>query len=303
MKNQSINPADKCSRKTSSRREFIGKIMLASAGASLLSFNKPSWQLGAFTRPWANYDYRVAFDGMAEAGFKFAGLMSSDKGRIITAETSEEKAFTIGEEAERRGLKINSAYSSIDVSHSIASGINGMQRIIDNLHRCRCSNLVLGGIGNPKLVEDYYKVIAESCDYAAEKGVFICIKPHGGPNATGKGCKTIMEKVNNRNFGIWYDPGNIFFYSDGDIDPVVDSREVDGMVVGISIKDFSPPKMVDLTPGEGIVDFSKVLANLYKGGFSQGPLMIECLSTGDLDFINSEALKTRFYLEKIIGEL
>jgi len=52
------------------------------------------WQIGCYTRPWDQYDYLTALDGIAEAGFKYAGIMTA-KGRtwlILTAESSLEEA-------------------------------------------------------------------------------------------------------------------------------------------------------------------------------------------------------------------
>ena len=67
----------------------------------------------------------------------------------------------------------------------------------------------------------YCQAIAECCDYAADQGVGITIKPHGGLNATGPQCRQIVERVNHPNFRIWYDAGNILYYSNGQLDPVV----------------------------------------------------------------------------------
>jgi sugar phosphate isomerase/epimerase len=286
-----------------SRRQFIGSLMAVTAGTSLISScNKTSrWQIGCFTRPWAKYDFRVAFDGIAAADFKFAGLMSSSTGLLITADTTPEQAATIGEEAKSRKLGIASAYCNIDVKKSVADGIAGMKRTIDNLNICGCSNMLLGGTGNPDLVDDYYKVVAECCDYAAAKGVSVSVKPHGGFNTTGRECRAIIERVGHKNFGLYYDPGNIYYYTDGNLDPVDDSKEVDGIVIGMCVKDFLPPKEVNVTPGTGMVNFPKVLDHLQKGGFKQGPLIVECLSQGDLDHINAEALKTRLFLEELVG--
>jgi sugar phosphate isomerase/epimerase len=105
--------------------------------------------------------------------------------------------------------------------------------------------------------------------------------------------------VGHKNFGLWYDPGNIYYYSEGKLNPVDDAAEVDGLVVGMSVKDFSLPKNVDVTPGTGMVDFRKVLARLRKGGFRRGPLVVECLSPGDLAHINSEAKKACQFLKKL----
>ena len=66
---------------------------------------------------------------------------------------------------------------------------------------------------------------------------------------------------------------------------------------------FMPPKVVDITPGTGKVDFPKVMANLKKGGFKRGPLIVECLSPGDVSFVNAEARKTRLFLEEMMRRI
>ena len=141
--------------------------------------------------------------------------------------------------------------------------------------------------------------------YAVEKEVGLSIKPHGGLNATGPRCRQLIEQVGHRNFRLWYDPGNIFYYSDGKLDPVNDAATVDGLVVGMSVKDYSHPREVMVTPGTGQVDFASVFARLKKGGFQGGPLLVECLARGTLAQITGEAKKARQFLEKLtraIGE-
>jgi hypothetical protein len=160
----------------------------------------------------------------------------------------------------------------------------------------------MGGIGNEKLYKAYYKAIAECCDYAAEKGVGISVKPHGGLNATGPQCRKTIEMINHKNFRIWYDPGNIYYYSDGKRDPVTDAATVDGLVVGMCIKDYKHPKKVNLTPGTGMVDFPAVMARLKQGGFTGGPLVVECLDPGDLEQTLAEAKKARLFLEELTGQ-
>ena len=284
------------------RRNFIGKVMLATTGVALVSEAKtPRWQIGCYTRPWAEHEYRVAFDGIAEAGFRYAGLMTSKSGTVITKDTTQEQAAIIGEEAKSRGLKIASLYGgNFEVRKSISEGITGLRRLIDNSAVIGSPGLLLAGISAPELVENYYKVVAECCDYAAEKGVGISVKPHGPLNSTGRECRPLIEKVGHRNFRLWYDPGNIYFYSDGKLSPVDDAAEVDGLVVGMSVKDFRMPKDVNVTPGTGMVDFAGVMARLREGGFKRGPLIVECLNTGDVQFINSEARKARRFLEDLM---
>jgi sugar phosphate isomerase/epimerase len=285
------------------RRRFIGKVMLATTGVALISAAKtPRWQIGCYTRPWAEHDYRVAFDGIAQAGFKYLGLMSGKTGTIITPETTPEQAAAIASEAKSRSLRIISVYGgSFDVTKSVTEGISGLMRLIESSAICECPNLLLTGIAEPELVANYYKVVAECCDYAATRGVGISVKPHGPLNSTGRECRPLINKVAHKNFRLWYDPGNIYYYSDGKISPVDDAATVNGLVVGMSVKDFRMPKDVNVTPGTGLVDFPGVMSKLRKGGFKGGPLVVECLAVGDLSFINLEAKKAYQFLEKLMA--
>jgi len=287
---------------TLTRRDFLGKIVLSSAALALLTSSKTSkWQLGCFTRPWAEHDYLVALDGIAGAGFKYVGMMGSKNGPAITKDTTPEQAAKVGEEAKSRGLQIASFWGGeFDAEKSVNDGVAGLKRLIDNSVACGCHFIVLGGTYEQSRVENYYNAVSESCDYAADKDVYLTIKPHGPFNSTGRECRSLIEKINHKNFRLWYDPGNIYYYSDGKISPVDDAAEVDGIVVGMSVKDFRMPKDVDVTPGTGLVNFPGVMSRLQKGGFKKGPLIVECLAKGDLAFINSEARKAYQYLEKIL---
>lgn len=290
-------------KRTITRRNFVVKVMAATGSLAIIPTKKSSpWQLGAYTRPWAQFDYRVAFDSIAEAGFKYLGLMSDKSGSIITVKTTPDRTALIAEEAKSRGLGILSLHGgNFDARKSVDEGIKGLMSLIDSSAICNCPNLLLLGAEAPELAETYYKVVAECCDYAADKGIMMSVKPHGPLNNTGRECRPLIERIGHKNFKLWYDPGNIYYYSDGRIDPVDDSGEVDGIVCGMSVKDFLMPKNVDVTPGTGMVNFAGVMDRLRKGGFRKGPLIVECLSKGDLAFINSEALKARTFLEKLIS--
>jgi sugar phosphate isomerase/epimerase len=66
------------------------------------------------------------------------------------------------------------------------------------------------------------------------------------------------------------------------------------------VKDFRLPKEVMLTPGTGLVKFREVLARLKKGGFTHGPLVVECLDPGDVAQTNAQARKARLFLENLV---
>ncbi len=285
-----------------SRRQFVAGVVAASGAAvaaRALGGESWRWQIGCYTRPWAAYDYRVALDGIAAAGFEYVGLMTAKTkdNLIVSVTTTPEEAAAVGAEVKRRGLKVISLWGGGFPTDSPA----GLKRLIDNSAACGCPHLMLGGTSE-KLETGYYKIVADCCDYALAKGVGLSVKPHGGSNASGAQCRNIIDRVGQKNFRVWYDPGNVLFYSDGKLDPVDDAAAVDGVVIGMSVKDFRPPKNVELTPGTGQVDFAKVLARLKQGGFTRGPLVVECLAPGDLAHLKAEAVKACQLLEKLTGQ-
>jgi len=275
-----------------------------SASASGQSTDGP-WQIGCYTRPWDKYDYRAALDAIAEAGFKYAGLMttSSKTHLVISVDTTLEEAQQVREEVKKRNLQVLSVYGGdIAAAKSLKAGIEDLKKLLDNCAACGAKNLLMGGTGDKQVYQAYYKAIAECCDYAAEKGIGISIKPHGGLNATGPQCRKAVEIVAHKNFRLWYDPGNILYYSDGQLDPVADAATVDGLVTGMCVKDYRHPKNVAVTPGTGQVDFPAVLARLKKGGFTAGPLIVECLEPADAEKTLGEAKKARLFLENLTGQ-
>jgi len=304
-------------RQTITRRGFLGRGLAAGAAGWAAVHAAPSftrhaaaapqpraWQIGIYTRPWGEYEYPVALDAIAEAGYRCCGLMTTQsKSRLVLSlENTLDEARKIGEQARKRGLAILSVYGgNFPAGKQVSeAGIQGLKKLIDNVAACGCRSLLLGGQGRPELQEPYYKTVKECCGYAAEKKVEITVKPHGGLNATGPQCRKCCETVGHKSFGIWYDPGNIFFYSDGKLDPVDDAAAVDGLVRGMSVKDYQHPKRVDVTPGTGQVDFRRLMARLAQGGFTSGPLVIECLAPGDPKALVKEARKARKFVEQLV---
>ena len=50
------------------------------------------------------------------------------------------------------------------------------------------------------------------------------------------------------------------------------------------------------------MDFQAVLARLKKGGFTHGPLIVECLAHGSLESVKAAATKARQFLEQLTGQ-
>ena len=286
------------------RRSFLAGAAAAPLVLALSSRAAPTpgFAVGCFTRPWADLEPEGALDAIAEAGFSVAGLMSAKGGIIVTAEATPARIGALAAHARSRALSIAALYAGeFLVRGDPAASTGRLRRIIDHAARCACPRIILGGTTRPELTGPYYETVGACCSAAAAAGVTLTVKPHGGTNSTGAQCRKLVEQVNHPALRIWYDPGNIFYYSDGRLDPVDDAPAVDGVVVAMSVKDFLPPKTVDVTPGEGRVDFPRVLARLRQGGFTSGPLIIECLARGDRAFLVNEARRARKFIEKVVA--
>jgi sugar phosphate isomerase/epimerase len=153
--------------------------------------------------------------------------------------------------------------------------------------------------------EKYHEIMRQSAPYAESKGVALTMKPHGGIGLTGKMMVEVVKAVNHPNFSLCYDPGNIIYYTKGQLRPETDVDEVLGHVGTCIIKDclvIDGKPDVWILPGEGWVDFEVVLGKLTAGGFT-GPLYVECLGGSELADIDDRAQRTRDYLGGIIGKL
>ncbi len=295
-----------------SRRAVLAQAAAAALGTALPACRAGAapaggasgWQVGIYTRPWDQHELPVILDAIAEAGFRHAGLMTvKSKSRlVISAATTPEEAGQVADELKKRGLSVPSVYGGdIAVAKGLQAGVDDLRRLIDRCAAVGAKDLLMGGTGDARLQADYYKAIAECCDYAAEKRMGLSVKPHGGLNATGAQCRDLVKGVGKRNFGVWYDPGNILYYSDAKRDPVADAADVDGLVIGMSVKDYRHPKNVAVTPGTGQVDFPAVMKRLKQGGFTGGPLVIECLAPGDLPQLLAAAKQAKRFVEDLVA--
>ncbi len=261
------------------------------------------WELGCFTRPFAEFSYIETLDGIAAAGFSSVGLMAVklSSGSVTLADATESQVDEIREEAARRKLSVAvTYYSGPPVEQSLAAGIDATRKLIDNCHRAGCASIVLGGTANEALFDSYYDAVRSVCDYAAQQRVSLVLKPHGGLNATGPQCAEIIKRVDHASFRMWYDAGNIYYYSDGNLDPLDDVGTVKGIVTGMCVKDFTPPKEVALNPGTGKVDFAELMKRLIAGGFRSGPLIVETLAKGDLSATIANATQSRIFLQSLL---
>ena len=100
------------------------------------------WRLGCYTRPWDRFDYRVALDGIAEAGFSYAGIMTHNGKSwvVITPQTTRADAEQVRKELRKRGLKTISVFGDFAVGGSPARAIEDLRRLMSGQQRCEADH-------------------------------------------------------------------------------------------------------------------------------------------------------------------
>lgn len=292
------------------RREFLQTTLTATAAGAALAQGVHAaetslWKVGCFTRPWAEHEYTVALDAIAEAGFTYAGLMNTTKDgkgtQMINWDMPMEEAAAMAEACKSRGLTVAAAWGGrFPTEQGLDTAITSLTRLIDVSAAATVPDILLGGEGRAEYLETYETAIKACLDYAGTKGVNVCMKPHDTFNFTGEDCKATMKRIDHPNFKFYYDPGNILHYSKGQRAPEMDSQGIGDVVHGMCVKDYKEGSSVNITPSTGQVDFKKVVKNLRDAGFKGGPMIIECLNPGSLEEILAEAKKTKAFVEELI---
>src|SRR5262249_17725921 len=298
------------------RRQFAQRTAIAAAATSILPFSVSwatndrtkgaHWPIGAFNRPWAdkkNWGYDAALDGMKAAGYKITGLLrQTEKQPFTGADATEEYLADLKKKIAAHGLKAVMAALRTKDDLPLDEQIKGMRKQIDNAKFVGVEFLLTFGVGKEEYYENYYKLMRDAAAYSQERGLKLVLKPHGGSSGDAEEIARCIEKVEHRNFKIWFDAGNIIYYTGKD--PLQHLKPVVQHVAGFCAKDCDKQKgSVWLEFGTGKVDFPAVFGELKKAGFN-GPVMVECCALGDTaDLVTENMRKNREYLEKVFSSL
>lgn len=262
--------------------------------------------LGSTTRPWHTWSYEQACKSIAHAGYEEVSVYSNAGKIPVRSDSSEVEIKDIAEITKRNDLIPSMLLGSPRLDLDTEDAIADYKKLIDAGALLGVKWIMNGGTENPTLYDKYYEIMRQTAPYAEKKGIQLLLKPHGGLGLTGSLLAKAVEIVKSPSFRICYDPGNIIYYTKGEVRPESDVDDVAEMVTFCIIKDCiikeDGTPDVWILPGEGLVDFPVVLGKLIKSGFS-GPLHVECLGGTELDDVNERAWKTREWLENIIEGL
>ena len=288
------------------RREFFAGIGSVMAVAAIPTFgaSAPNWTVGCFNRPWTKWGgIDVALDGMKAAGFLVVGLLTRTRTEpLIGADATAEYLEELKRKIAARGLKANLAAIRTKLDGAEADAIKDLRAQIDNAQKLGLEWLMSFGVDRPQDHERYFKLMADGAAYGKERGLKLVLKPHGGSSGASEEILRSIKAINHPNFSIWYDAGNIIYYTGKD--PVTELEPIAKYVTGFCAKDCAAPKaevMVQL--GTGKVDFAKVFATLKAAGF-KGPIMLEGSDPGkSAEEATANARANREFLEKTISKV
>ena len=295
------------------RREFVHRTGLAVASTvmspALLQAAQSKgvhWPIGCFNRPWhekKDWGLDTALDGIKAAGYKIVGLLRGGKDDPLTgADATQEYLEKLKTRIAQRGLTVNMAALRSGGGKPLEDQIKNMRKQIDHAVFVGAEFGLTFGSDRPDEYENYYELMQDAAPYAKDKGLKIVLKPHGGASGAAEEIKRCIKKVNHPNFKIWFDAGNIIYYTGKD--PVEQLKPIVQYVTGFCAKDCDKQKgSVTLEFGTGKVNFHAVYAELKKAGFN-GPSMVECVAPSDSpEQATENARKNREYLEKVFASL
>jgi sugar phosphate isomerase/epimerase len=184
----------------------------------------------------------------------------------------------------------------------LADSIAEVRRQIDNARALALTYVLSFGVDKPEEYDHFYKVMRDAAAYAHERQIKMVMKPHGGGSGASSEIAAAMRAVQHANFKIWYDAGNIIYYTGKD--PVEELKPIAEHVTGFCAKDCGAPKGdVMIQFGSGKVDFVRVFATLKAAGFD-GPIMVECCKVGataEETMLNARANRT--FLERVLAQV
>lgn len=277
--------------------------ILAAADFAATGGEKPKWPIGCFNRPWTNWSYDAALDGIAGAGYKLTGLLSGHRGEAFTSSNATPAYLDeLKQRIAQRGLAANMTAIRFRPEASLAENIEDVRKQIDNAARLELKFMLTFGVDKPEHYDNFYRLMSDAAAQGEKRGLRIVMKPHGGGSGASEEILRCIEKVAHPNFKIWYDAGNIIYYTGKD--PVKELQPIARYVTGFCAKDCPGPKGEVMSQfGTGKVDFKAVFEGLKAAGFD-GPLMVEGVQVAaTATETTANARANREFLERVLGSI
>jgi sugar phosphate isomerase/epimerase len=261
------------------------------------------WPIGCFNRPWTTWSFDDALKQIKAAGYTTIGLLTRTKDEpFIGADATPEYLARLKQRIAASGLTANMGALRSRHDVPLPVSIADVQKQIDHARDLALESVLTFGVDKPAEYAHYQTVMKEIAAYAAERRVKLVIKPHGGASGASDEIIGTMKTVRHQNFKIWYDAGNIIYYTGKD--PIEELKPIASLVTGFCAKDCGGRESdVMIQFGAGRVDFAGVFRVLKAAGFD-GPIMVECCKVGaTAEETMANARANRTFLEKVLTQI
>jgi sugar phosphate isomerase/epimerase len=260
--------------------------------------------IGCTTRPYSSLTFTEACEHIAAAGYTDVAVFANAGSTPVRSDSTRTEIAETRKAAADAGLTPSMLIGGTKLNLGVDAAVADYKQLIDNTAELGTKWLLDCGTGNEEYYDDYYELMRQAAPHAASAGVNITLKPHGGITLTIEDLLKAYEAVNHPAFGLCYDPGNLIYYTKGELRPEPAAKRIAPKVSTVIIKDCAVndgKPDVAITPGEGLVDFEKVLSGLVGGGFT-GPLYVECVGGKAVDEIDANVKSTLKFVSNILAK-
>ncbi|MEE2754351.1 MAG: TIM barrel protein [Candidatus Latescibacterota bacterium] len=263
----------------------------------------PKHKIGSTTRPYNQLGFSEACVRIAKAGYSDVAVFAHDREIPVDSGSSQEQVSLTRTAAADAGLDASMILGRTHLELGLDAAIGDYKKLIDNAASLGVKWILELGTAKQEQYEDYPKLMQAVAGHADSAGIGISLKPHGGISLTAQELIDLHDQVGHPAFRISYDPGNIIYYTQGEVRPESEVEMVASRTSTLIIKDCSldgdkPDVMV--TAGDGLVDFPFVIEKMQAGGFV-GPMYVECVGSTDPGDVDADLKRTHAFISGLIG--
>jgi len=269
------------------RRHFLqsAAALALAPGAALAAETraKTRFQLACMTLPYSRFPLARALEGIREAGYRHVawGTTHREAGvetPVIAQDAPPAKARELGQRCRDLGLEPVMLFSGIYPEHDDAIAI--FTRRVAQAAAAGVGQVLTFGHTEGARRELWIRRFKELGPVAADHGVLIVLKQHGGETGTGAACAAIVREVGHPAIQVNYDAGNVMDYLG--LDPLKDIAACVPEIRSFCVKDHRHfPRDEDCGPGFGEIDHYRLLSHAAFTGLEM-PLCCENISAPGL---------------------